>query len=86
MFGTSSRLAWMAASRTTTSSSPRPEVLRGDDAAALVNDASSALRNSGLEVHRRKTRIIPPGARKIVLGLTVLDDTVALPGEFKRRV
>jgi RNA-directed DNA polymerase len=30
--------------------------------------------------------IIPPGARKIVLGLTVLDDTVALPGEFKRRV
>jgi RNA-directed DNA polymerase len=55
-------------------------------AAALVNDASSALRNSGLEVHRRKTRIIPPGARKIVLGLTVLDDTVALPGEFKRRI
>ncbi len=45
-------------------------------AAALVNDASNALRNSGLEAHRRKTRIIPPGARKIVLGLTVLDDMV----------
>jgi RNA-directed DNA polymerase len=56
------------------------------DAATLVNDASSALRNSGLEVHRRKTTIVPPGARKIVLGLTVLDNSVALPKEFKRRV
>jgi RNA-directed DNA polymerase len=56
------------------------------DAAALINDASSALRGSGLEVHRRKTKVVPPGARKIVLGLTVLDDAVALPREFKRRI
>jgi len=55
-------------------------------AAALVNDASSALRSFGLEVHRRKTKVVPPGARKIVLGLTVLDDAVALPREFKRRI
>jgi RNA-directed DNA polymerase len=56
------------------------------DAVALVNDATSALGSSGLEVHRRKTKIVPPGARKIVLGLTVLDDDVALPNEFKRRI
>jgi RNA-directed DNA polymerase len=56
------------------------------DAVALVNRASGVLRNSGFEVHRRKTTIVPPGARKIVLGLTVLDDSVALSREFKRRV
>jgi len=56
------------------------------DAAALVNNATSALRSSGLEVHRRKTKIVPPGARKVVLGLTILDGAVALPRAFKRRV
>ena len=56
------------------------------DAAALVNSVTAILGRSGLKVHRRKTTVVPPGARKIVLGLLVLDDRVALPLGFRRRL
>lgn len=40
----------------------------------------------GFDLHRKKTRVIPPGARHIVLGLLVGDDSVRLTPEFRRRV
>ncbi|MDO8209643.1 reverse transcriptase family protein [Conexibacter sp. CPCC 206217] len=55
-------------------------------ASALITDVTNILRNSRFRVHRRKTTVVPPGARKIVLGLDVLDDRVALPAQFKRRL
>jgi RNA-directed DNA polymerase len=56
------------------------------DAVALVNMIAAVLRRAGLRLHRRKTIVVPPGARKIVLGLIVLEDRVALPAVFKRRL
>jgi hypothetical protein len=55
-------------------------------AAAVVRDVAAILARAGLRVHRRKTAVVPPGARKIVLGLVVLNDRVALPAQFKRRL
>jgi RNA-directed DNA polymerase len=56
------------------------------EAARPVNEVTAILAPEGLRVHRRKTTVVPPGARKVVLGLLLLDDRVALPPEFKRRV
>lgn len=57
-----------------------------DAAADVVNRATAVLGRGGFRVHRRKTAIVPPGARKIVLGMLVLDDRVILLSEFKRRL
>lgn len=56
------------------------------DAVALIGKVSATLEHSGLRVHRRKTTVAPPGARKVVLGLLILEDRVALPAAFKRRL
>ncbi len=40
-------------------------------AASLVHDLERVLASSGHSLHRKKTTILPPGARKIVLGLLV---------------
>lgn len=55
-------------------------------AASVVNEVVAVVGRQGLSVHRRKTIVVPPGARKVVLGLLLLDDRVALAPEFKRRV
>lgn len=55
-------------------------------AAALVRRVEEAARRSKFEVHRRKTRIVSPGARKVVLGLVVHDEGVRLRPEFRRRL
>lgn len=55
-------------------------------APVLINEVTAALGRTGLRVHQRKTTVVSPGARKVVLGLLVLDDRVALPGAFKRRL
>lgn len=55
-------------------------------AVSVVHRASAILRQHGFAAHRAKTRIIPPGARRVVLGLLVDDDRVRLLPEYKRRV
>lgn len=55
-------------------------------AGALVNQAAAALGRGGFRSHRAKTRVIPPGARKIVLGLLVDQSEVRLMPEYKRRL
>jgi hypothetical protein len=56
------------------------------DAAALVNRVARVLGSEGFRLHRRKTRIVPPGARHIVLGLLVSDEGVRLLSAYKRRL
>jgi RNA-directed DNA polymerase len=56
------------------------------DAAKVVMHTATALRHHGFSLHQAKTRIVPPGARHIVLGLLVDDAGVRLLPEFKRRL
>jgi RNA-directed DNA polymerase len=56
------------------------------EASRLIHEVTAALESNDLRVHRRKTCVVPPGARKVVLGLLVLEDRVALPGAFKRQL
>lgn len=53
---------------------------------AAINNVTNTLAARGLRVHRTKTRIITPGARKIVLGLLVDGERPRLLPEFKRRL
>jgi len=55
-------------------------------ATELVREVSGHLRRAGFVPHLRKTRIVPPGARKVVLGLLVDEHGVRLLPEYKRRI
>ena len=55
------------------------------EAEALTREVSGMIRTAGFETHRTKTRIVPPGARKIVLGLLV-DSSIRLLPEHRRRI
>jgi RNA-directed DNA polymerase len=44
----------------------------------LIRVTSEALRSHGFTLHSRKTKIVPPGSRKIVLGLLVDGNSVRL--------
>jgi len=52
----------------------------------VVREATDACRAQGFEVHRAKTRIVPPGSRHIVLGLLVDGPNPRLSKHFKSRV
>ncbi len=52
-------------------------------AMSVVRATTAALRAIGLMVNERKTKIVPPGARKIVLGLLVDGDEPKLTREFR---
>jgi RNA-directed DNA polymerase len=56
------------------------------DASELVRQVSSVLGSEGFAAHRSKTRIVPPGARRVILGLLVDGEQVHLLPEFKRRL
>jgi len=53
------------------------------DAVAVIEKATRVLKSVGLFPNNRKTNIVPPGARKVVLGLLVDRDSPALSREFK---
>ncbi|MGX5695713.1 reverse transcriptase family protein [Agromyces soli] len=55
------------------------------EAQSLAAEATGLIRKAGFVVHRAKTRIVPPGARKVVLGLLV-DGSVRLLPEHRRRI
>ena len=53
---------------------------------SLVGQVERAITFAGFQVHKKKTRLVPPGARKIVLGLMVTEDDVRLVPEFRNRL
>ena len=63
--------------------------LRHLDRATLtrcVADVTKAVHQSHFKMHRKKTRIVPPGARKVVLGLLVDGDRLRIPVPARRRL
>jgi RNA-directed DNA polymerase len=57
-----------------------------DQAVRLIAVVSHTVANEGFRVHKRKTRVVPPGARQVILGLLVDHDSVRLLPEFRRRI
>ena len=55
-------------------------------ASDLIGRASKAIAQNGFDVHEAKTRIVPPGARRIVLGLLVDSDRPRLTKDFRGRL
>ena len=55
-------------------------------ASSLIKAVNAGVIEEGFEPHHKKTRVITPGARHVVLGLLLGDDSVRLLPEFKRRV
>lgn len=52
----------------------------------IVREVERIAKRHGFALHRNKTRIVPPGARHIVLGLLIDRRRVRLLPEFRRRV
>ncbi|WP_406642695.1 reverse transcriptase family protein [Amycolatopsis sp. WGS_07] len=55
-------------------------------AASLILEVGAVLRRSGFSLHEKKTRVIPPGGRKLVLGLLVDRDSVRLSRAMRSRI
>lgn len=52
----------------------------------LISQVTAIAILSGFQIHTKKTRIVPPGARKVAVGLLVTDDGVRLLPEFRRQI
>lgn len=52
----------------------------------LVTQIERSISLTGFQVHKKKTRVVPPGARKIVLGLMLTENEVRLVPEFRSRL
>jgi RNA-directed DNA polymerase len=52
----------------------------------IKKNISKILHNQGFEENLKKTRIIPPGARKIVTGLLINSDVPKIPKEIRNNV
>ena len=68
-----------------TFSTQRSDYHRGE-ASSLIRMTYDILRRFGFSPNIAKTRIVPPGGRKVVLGLLVDRDSPRLPREFKARL
>lgn len=55
-------------------------------AVSLIREVSATLTRSGFSLHEKKTRVIPPGGRKLVLGLLVDRDSARLNRAMRSRI
>ena len=63
--------------------STREKIFNREKASSLVEDVSKILISKGFYPQHRKTTIVPPGSRKVVLGLLVDGEIPRLRREFK---
>lgn len=57
-----------------------------ESVSGLVTQVERSISLAGFEAHKKKTRVVPPGARKIVLGLLLTNHDVRLVPEFRDRL
>ena len=57
-----------------------------DTAKELIREIYDILPKYGLSPHPQKTQIVPPGARKVVLGLLVDGERVRLSKDFRNKM
>lgn len=67
--------------------SPRPEHEHFDRSFAglIIRDVNRAVLKQGFRINQGKTRVVPPGSKKLILGLQV-DDRVRLDTAFKKNI
>ena len=53
---------------------------------SLLRSVDGVVSSHGFQLHRKKTRIVPPGARKVVLGLLVDGESPRLTTKTRRRI
>ncbi len=63
--------------------STRSQILTRSKAKSLINEVRDLIMSAGLRLNGGKTTIVPPGARKVVLGLLVDGSRPALSREFR---
>jgi RNA-directed DNA polymerase len=63
-----------------------PNAFSRSVAEKLIARVSRAIFQSGFKLHLSKTRVVPPGSRKIILGLLLGEDSVRLLPEFRRQL
>ncbi|WP_331280044.1 reverse transcriptase family protein [Arthrobacter sp. UNC362MFTsu5.1] len=63
-----------------------PGSLDRERARQFIKEIRKIVTASGLALHAQKTKIIPPGSRKIVLGMLISDDGVGILPEHRRMV
>ncbi|CBJ36229.1 protein of unknown function [Ralstonia solanacearum CMR15] len=66
--------------------SSRDETLGRAACRELIGEVGDLLRQRGFNPKHKKTVVVPPGARKVVLGLNVDGDAPRLPKEFKSKM
>lgn len=52
----------------------------------VIREVRQIIRNNGFRMHEKKTQVIPPGARHVVLGVVLTDEGITLGREIKRRI
>jgi RNA-directed DNA polymerase len=57
-----------------------------DLAQTFIAEVRKIVTSAGLQLHRRKTKVIPPGARQIVLGMLITETGPRILPEQKRRI
>jgi RNA-directed DNA polymerase len=62
------------------------ELFSRDRASTFIHQFGEEIAGQGFVLHKKKTHIVPPGARHVVLGLMVGQDSVRLIPEFRRRI
>lgn len=55
-------------------------------AETALAEASRVIRKSGFHINSEKTRIIPPGARRQILGVLITDNGLSLPKATRNRI
>jgi len=84
-FATSERLTFTRYSDDLTFSGPPREFKRAR-AVGLVEEVGKILAKESFRLHEKKISIVPPGGRKIVLGLLVNGDKLRLTSELRSRL
>jgi RNA-directed DNA polymerase len=56
------------------------------EAVEVLREVGRRVTLAGFQIHEKKTRIVPPGARHVILGLLVGDEDVRLLPKFRRRL
>ncbi len=52
----------------------------------LISQVTAIAVDNGFEIHKKKTHVVPPGARHVAVGLMITDDAVRLLPEFRRKI